>query len=127
MFDKDRVRCIKVMIVDDEQAFREMARHLLEGQEDFCVVGEAASGEEALRLAEELAPDLILMDVYLPETNGFEATKRILEQHPDIKVVLISLYYEKEFSRLASRVGARAAIPKREFTLETLRQILKRN
>ena len=115
------------MIVDDEQAFREMARRLLEGQEDFRVVGEAASGEEALRLAKELAPDLVLMDVYLPEMSGFEATKRILEQHPNIKVVLISLYYEKEFSRLARGVGAKAAIPKWEFTLETLRQILERN
>ena len=118
----------RVIVVDDNKPFWQLTSKILGQGKDFELVGAAASGEEALRLADEVCPDLVLMDMVLGGgISGLEATKRILKRHPDTKIVLVSMYHEDEYSRLATQVGALGFIPKREFSLQTLVNIPRRS
>ncbi|QNK83637.1 response regulator transcription factor [Nakamurella sp. PAMC28650] len=81
---------VRALIVDDQPVFRRAALLLLRSLPGLQVVGEAASGEESVRMAAELRPGLILMDVQLPGINGMEATRRILTGQPDVRVILLS-------------------------------------
>ena len=83
---------VAVVIVDDQRPFRTAARAVVGRIDGFEVVGEAASAEEAIDLVEALQPELVLMDVNLPGMNGVEATRRIVDAHPAISVVLVSTY-----------------------------------
>jgi DNA-binding NarL/FixJ family response regulator len=107
---------VRVLIVDDQEPFRMAARMVVEATEGFEVVGEAETGEDSVRMAEELAPDLVLMDVNLPGINGLDATRQILSAHADrVVVLLLSTYEEEEYAPRAAEVGAAAYIPKSVF------------
>jgi len=110
-------KSVTVLLVDDQPAFRQLARRLIERGERFCVVGEAASAEAALREAQELQPDLVLMDVFMSGMNGIEAAKLFRQKLPGTRVVLVSAY--DNLSELASEAGA-AFISKREFSAAAL-------
>ena len=83
---------LSVLVVDDQAPFRLAARAVLRRTEGFELVGEAANGLEAISLADELHPALVLMDINMPEMGGIEATRRIVAGHPDIVVILCSTY-----------------------------------
>lgn len=83
---------IRVLIVDDQKRARKGLKALLATQPELEVVGEAADGEEAVRLAEALCPDVVLMDVRMPALDGIEATRRIKKAHPEIKVIVLTMY-----------------------------------
>jgi DNA-binding NarL/FixJ family response regulator len=111
---------VRVLIVDDQEPFRMAARMVVEATEGFDVVGEAASGEESVTMAAELAPDLVLMDVNLPGINGLDATRQILtgaagEKPAAVVVLLLSTYEEDEYAPRAAECGAAAYIPKAVF------------
>jgi CheY-like chemotaxis protein len=110
-----------VLIVDDYAPFRDSARALLESG-GFEVVGEAKGGGEALRLAEELQPDVVLLDVHMPDLDGFEVTKRLVRLDPAPAVVLISS--RDDYALLAAKTPARAFIRKDELSAEVLRSAL---
>ncbi len=95
----------RVLIADDDQLVREALRELLEGY-GFAVVGEAANGLEAVRLADQRAPEVVLMDVRMPEMDGIQATAEIRARHPEIQVVMLSAYDEEGFEREAESIGA---------------------
>ena len=97
---------MKVLIVDDHKIMREGLRSLLETQPDIEVVAEAESAREALKLVEEITPDLVIMDVVMPSLNGIEATRRILSKVPTIKVIALSMYSDKRFVMEMLRAGA---------------------
>ena len=98
------------MTVDDHEAFRRSAGEVVEATPGFALVGEAASGEEALALAAMLSPDLILVDVRMPGLDGFETTRRLRSAHPAMTVILIST---GEIDESASdSCGAAAFVPK---------------
>jgi len=115
---------IKVILVEDHTIVREGLRPLLEGK-GIHVVGEAADGLEAVRLAKELRPDIVIMDIYIPRLNGIEATKRILKSNPDAKVVMLTIHDEPPFVYKSFEAGASAYIVK-EAPLEELLEALKR-
>ncbi len=103
---------VRVAIVDDHPVFRDGMRQLLESVDGFLVVGEGSSGEDALKLAEINAADVILMDIGMPKMNGIEATRAVLAQHPDVRIVVLTMYEESESVFAALRAGARGYLVK---------------
>jgi DNA-binding NarL/FixJ family response regulator len=88
---------IRILLVEDHKIVREGTRQLLEQAPDLAVIGEAADGQEAVRLASDLNPDVVVMDVRLPGLNGIEATKAIKHEHPDMPVLILSAYAEDRY------------------------------
>ena len=104
---------IEILIADDHRILREGLCALLRGHSDIRVVAEADDGAEAVRLAAEVSPDVVVMDVAMPRLNGIEATRQILAQDPRIKVVILSLYSaDRPLVAEAFRAGASGYLPK---------------
>jgi RNA polymerase sigma factor (sigma-70 family) len=85
---------IRLLIVDDHLLAREGVKEILEDQKEFVIVGEASNGIQAIEKTKELLPDLILMDISMPKMNGFEATKEIKSQYPNVKIVMMTVSYD---------------------------------
>lgn len=113
---------IHILIADDHPVFRFGLRALLESQSDLDVVGEAASGADAIRLAKSLHPDIILMDVNMPGLNGIEATKQICADLPDVAILIITML-DDDTVFMAMQAGARGYLLKGAQGGETLRAI----
>lgn len=97
---------IRILIADDHALVREGTRRILEREEDLEVVGEAADGEEAVALAERLAPDVAVIDIGMPRMNGIEATRRIKEEHPEIGVLVLSVHDDDPYVYAILEAGA---------------------
>ncbi|MFC1490661.1 response regulator [Candidatus Latescibacterota bacterium] len=97
---------IKILIADDHKILREGLRLLLSKEPDFDVIAEASSGKAAIQLACELKPDIILMDISMPDINGIEATKKILSKVPKVKILALSTYSDKRFITEMFNAGA---------------------
>jgi DNA-binding NarL/FixJ family response regulator len=95
----------KILLVDDHPIFREGLRALLEKQESLLIIAEAGDGAEAVRLAEELKPDLVLMDMTMPFMNGIDATREITSKHPEIRVLVLSMESDRFFVVEALKAG----------------------
>lgn len=115
---------IKVLLVDDHKIMREGLRSIISEQTGISVVGEAANGREAVKLAEKLKPDLVVMDLSMPELNGIEATGEIVSSNPYIKVLALSMHSEKMFITRALQEGASGYILK-DCALEELIQAIR--
>ncbi len=103
---------MRVFIVDDHVLVRRGIASLLETREGYQVVGEASTGEEALELVPQARPDVVLMDVKMPGMGGIEAVRQLLETHPDLKVVMLSVVEDEEALVEAVRAGAKGYISK---------------
>jgi DNA-binding NarL/FixJ family response regulator len=104
---------IKVIIVDDHAILREGLRALLSYFEDIEVIGEAADGVEAIKLVENLHPNIVLMDIIMPNMNGFEATRQIHEQFPGSRVLILTQHEEWQYIMPLLRAGASGFILKK--------------
>jgi DNA-binding NarL/FixJ family response regulator len=118
-----RVEPVRALIADDHPHFRDGLRALLLSAPDVEVVGEARDGEEAIRLAASLQPDVILMDLNMPGTGGIEATRRILHTSPHISVLVVSMYEDDDSVFAALKAGARGYLLKGALKAEILRAI----
>jgi DNA-binding NarL/FixJ family response regulator len=114
---------IRVLIADDHQLFRDGLRALLESAPDTEVVGEAASGQEVIRLAAERLPHLILMDLQMPDLDGIEATRQIVESNPEINILMVTMFEDDQSVFAAMRAGARGYVVKGVKHDEMLRAI----
>lgn len=103
---------IRIILVDDHTMVREALRTVLEQDDGMRVVGEAGDGEAALRLADELAPDVVVMDVGLPVKSGIETTRQLLAKHPEVKVLALSTYLDRRIVEQMLDVGASGYIVK---------------
>jgi len=97
---------IKILLSDDHKLFRQCLRTLLEKQSDMTVTGEADNGISTIELSEKLLPDVILMDISMPDMNGIEATKRIVSNNPAIKIIALSMHSDKRFITEMLKSGA---------------------
>ena len=109
---------ISVLLVDDHSLVRRGFRRILEDEPDMKVVGEAADGAEAIKLADELQPNVIVMDCAMPGMNGLEATRQILGKHPEALVLMLSMHPEETLVRQALDAGARGYVLKNAVDLE---------
>lgn len=103
---------IRVLLADDHTLFRKGIRNMLEEMPDIEVVGEAATGREAVEKACALVPDVILMDIKMPEITGIEATRQVLQENPHIGIILVTMYDDPESAFAGMRAGARGYVLK---------------
>lgn len=97
---------IRILLVDNHKILRDGICSILKGYPDMEVIGEAANGITALRLAEELSPDIVIMDISMPDLNGIDATRRIIAKHRKIKVIALSMHHDKQFISEIFKAGA---------------------
>jgi DNA-binding NarL/FixJ family response regulator len=119
---------ISVMLVDDHSLVRRGFRRMLEDEADIRVVGEASDGEEAVKLARSLKPQVIVMDCALPGINGLQATRKILQLLPETLVLMLSMHTEETWVRQAIDAGARGYVLKNAMDLElssAIRRLVK--
>ncbi|HUE56192.1 MAG TPA: response regulator transcription factor [Candidatus Udaeobacter sp.] len=109
---------ITVLLVDDHALVRRGFRRMLEDDPQISVVGEASDGREAVRLATELQPKVIVMDCAMPELNGIEATRKILEKLPKVEILMLSMHSEETLVTQALEAGARGYILKNAMDLD---------
>ncbi|HEY7421934.1 MAG TPA: response regulator transcription factor [Gaiellaceae bacterium] len=114
----------RVVIVDDHESFRKCARTLLES-EGFEVVGEAADGESAVALAAELSPDCVLLDIQLPDIDGFAVAERLLAADPQLQIVLVSSRDRSSYGPLIDKSGARGFLSKGDVSGVALERLLE--
>jgi DNA-binding NarL/FixJ family response regulator len=114
---------IRVLIADDHQLFRDGLRALLLAAPEMEVVGEAASGAEAIQLAAEVQPHVILMDIQMPDGDGIEATRQIMTANPNIGVLMVTMFEDDQSVFAAMRAGARGYVLKGAKHDEMLRAI----
>ena len=112
MKNKEAVVVIKVLIVDDHDLVRTGITRLLTDVEGIRVVGEAATGEEAVALAKDAMPDVVLMDANMPGIGGLEATRRLIRYDPDVKVVAVSVHSEEPYPSRFMQAGAAGYLTK---------------
>jgi len=117
----------RILLADDHQILRDGLRALLERESDFDVVGEAENGREAVRLVRELKPDVVVMDIAMPDLNGIEAARQITSEFPKVKVVALSMHKDRRFVKGMLEAGALGYVLKAsafEEVAEAIRKVL---
>jgi pilus assembly protein CpaE len=112
-----------VLVVDDQAPFRIAARAVLRRLAEFELAGEASSGHEAIELADRLHPELVLMDINMPQMSGIEATRQIVAAHPDTVVILCSTYDLRDLPSEAGSSGAVGYLNKEQLGADLLRRV----
>jgi DNA-binding NarL/FixJ family response regulator len=119
---------LRILVVDDHAVVRRGVRSLLESHEGWEVCGEATNGRDAVEQSRQLRPDVVVMDLSLPELNGLDATRQILKDGPGIEVLVLTMHHSEELARDVLRAGARGYIMKSDAdenliaAVDTLRQ-----
>ncbi len=113
----------KILVADDHGIVRQGLRSLLERQQDMEVAGEAGDGREAVRMAEELDPQIIVMDIAMPQLNGIDAAEQVLRTSPQTKIILLSMYADEEFLTRALTVGVKGYLLKDSAELDLVRAV----
>lgn len=115
---------IKIALIDDHKLFREGVKRILSFESSFEVVAEADDGKEANSIVEMYNPDVVLMDINMPEINGIEATKQLVENHPSIKVIILSIHDDENYVTHALQTGAQGYLLK-EIDTESLLEAIQ--
>ena len=116
---------IRVLVVDDQDLVRSGICRLLADAEQVEVVGDAASGEEAVQKARDLEPDVVLMDINMPGIGGLEATQKILQRQPEIQIIALTVYDGDPYTSRLLKIGASGYLTKGAHFDEMLRAIVK--
>ena len=111
---------IKILIADDHGVVAEGLKHLIDAQPDMEVIATVGDGREAVRIAREAQPDVVIMDLSMPELNGADATRAVLERDPKCRVIILSMYAEREYVRRALKAGASGYVVKRSAAKEVV-------
>ncbi len=114
---------LKILLADDHTIVRQGLKLILSAHADLEVVGEAANGREAVDLADKLRPDIVLMDVQMPELNGIEATRKMVAANPRVRILVLSMHKESVYVREILKAGARGYILKDAIDTELLNAV----
>ncbi len=114
---------LRILIAEDSVPFRQGLRNLIESVDDLEVAGEATTGGETVRLANQLQPDVILMDLQMPDIDGIEATRQIVYASPHIRVLMLTMFEDEESVFAALRAGAHGYLLKGAFKAEIVRAV----
>ena len=114
---------IRILLADDHTVMRDGLRALLERQPDIEVVAEAADGRECVRLAEEQSPDVVVMDIAMPNMNGIEATRRIMADRPRTAIVILSMHQDESYVLRALKAGAKGYLLKDSLRADVIEAI----
>ena len=114
---------IKLLLVDDHKLFRNGLKILLENTGEFEVIGESGSGGEFLEQLKTLHPDVVMLDIEMPDINGIEATKRAIAIQPDLKIISLSMYEQDEYHYKMINAGAKGFLVKDTETAEVAKAI----
>jgi DNA-binding NarL/FixJ family response regulator len=114
---------LRVLLADDHEVVRDGLRLLIDSQDDMCVVGEAANGKQALSRAQELKPDVVVMDLSMPEMNGLQATMQLRARSPELKVVALTAHEDESYLSQLCKAGASGYVLKRSAGDELIRAI----
>ena len=114
----------RAILVDDQPIFRDIIRGVLQRTGRFQFVGEAEDGVQAVNLYQEVKPDVVIMDVQMPNLSGFEATVRICEEDPEAVVILTSMQADAGYAAVAAQAGARGFVPKRNLDADSILSLL---
>ncbi len=114
---------IRILIADDHAAIREQLRSVLGKQTDLEVVAEAEDGQSAVKLAKELVPNVILMDLSMSKMNGIEAARNILSENASIRIIILSIHSQKRFVAAALEAGVSGYVPKSSLSDDLIRAI----
>ena len=114
---------VRILIVDDHAVLRKAVRRLLESRSEFEVCGEAEDGLHAIKLASEVKPDVVILDIVMPNMNGFEAAREIKAVSPHSQIVILSSHKDKQLLEEARRVGAVCYVPKSEAERELINAV----
>ncbi len=115
---------VRILIADDHKIVRDGLRALLEREPDFRVVGEASNGREAVEVARELVPDVLITDLVMPVLNGIDATRQIVAEHPQVRVIALSMHSDRRFVTDMLQAGAVAYLRK-ESAFEELAEAIR--
>ena len=116
---------ITILIADDNKYIRETIRFLISRFKNLLLVGEAESGEEAIDLAKQLSPDVILIDINMAPINGFEATRKILKNNPETKIIGLSVHKQPSYAKNILQLGAKGYVTKSSPHKEIIHAILE--
>ena len=119
----DSVAVLRVVLADDHAVVREGLKAVVNAQPDMRVVGEAADGEAACRLAKDLAPDVVVMDLSMPRLGGADATQRMRRECPDVKVLVLTVHEERLYLTQLLRAGAAGFVLKRAAAADLVRAV----
>jgi two-component system response regulator NreC len=117
------MRKIRIALADDHQLMRSGLRVLLEQQPDFTVVGEASDGREAVTLVDSQKPDVLVMDIGMPNLNGIEAAAQITQAHPEISIVMLSMHSDESYVLRALKAGAKGYLLKDSAETDLIRAV----
>ena len=118
--EKSRMHMRKILIVDDDMRLRQFVRELFSPEEDLQIIGEAVDGQEAIHKAQELQPDLVLMDITMPRMNGLDVTRRLKKILPELAVIILTIHDMDEYRKAAIASGASAYVVKKAMMVELL-------
>ena len=114
---------IRIMLADDHGIVRKGLRFLLERQSEMEVVGEAGNGREAVKMAEQLRPDVIIMDIAMPQLNGIEATAQIVKRNPEVGIIILSMYSDEGYLMRTLTAGAKGYLLKDSADADLVRAV----
>lgn len=120
---KKKSEKVSILLVDDHPLLREALKNVLIKEKDFTIVGEAADGEEAVKLAFELLPDVVVMDISMPKLDGLEATRQIKSGRPEISILALTVHTEDEYVLNILNAGAAGYLIKEVFGIEVVQAI----
>src|ERR1039458_5253612 len=123
MDKSETVKKIRVLLADDHSLVRQGFRRMLEDDPEIVVVGEARTGLEAMELCKNLKPDIVVMDLSMPELGGLEATAEILKDNPKVKILILSMFSNEAYIRKAFELGAKGYMLKNAIEVDLNRAV----